>query len=362
MQVPHKHPCFISDKDDNLPMRGAILKYLYIPLAALIVSACTPASETVHETRFMMGTLVDFTLYDANKENAAMAIKAAADEMQRVENLFTIYGDGDNPVKQFNASEPGTPVELPEEIDNLLNLAMQIDSQSHHGFSITLASLNKLWGFSLPTPPTSPPTGETVARLTRLSSNCLQQLPNHRWKRIRQECQLDFGAIAKGYAIDRGIMALKESGIGNAIINAGGDIRVIGRHGERPWQVGIRHPRKSGEVIATLKVEGDVSIVTSGDYERFYIFDDVRYHHILNPTFGQPARKSQSATVIADHAAMADGWSTALFVMGETGIESIEKRGMDAILVDANGKIHTTKDIESRLQLSLSAPMLRTSD
>ena len=109
----------------------------------------------------------------------------------------------------------------------------------------------------------------------------------------------------------------KQNGISNAIINAGGDIRLIGSHGKRPWRIGIRHPRYKGEVIETLELEGDVAVVTSGDYERFYIFEGQRYHHIINPATGWPAEKSQSATVIAPNATLADAWSTALFIMGK---------------------------------------------
>ena len=310
----------------------------------------------------MMGTLVDFTLYGANKKNASIAIKAAADEMQRIENSFTIYGESDNAVKAFNASTLYTQQKLPEEVDKLLNTAEQINMQSKGAFSITLGALNKLWGFSATEAPTTPPPANEVVRLLKDSTACLQQQSGKRWKRTKPECRLDFGAIAKGYAIDRGIEQLRENGIDNAIINAGGDIRVIGSHGERPWQVGIRHPRNPNKVIATLKIEGDVSIVTSGDYERTYIFDGMRYHHILDPANGQPAGKSQSATVIARNATMADGWSTALFVLGKKGLSLVESRGMDALLVSEDGSIHSTEGIETRLQLSLSPPMLRTSD
>ena len=331
-------------------------------LSTSLLVACSSEPETVHETRFMMGTLVDFTVYGANKKSASIAIKAAADEMQRVENRFTIYGEGDNPVKAFNAAKLNRPQTLPEEIDKLLNTAKQIHMQSRGAFSITLGALNRLWGFSATEAPTSPPPADEVARLLKGSTACLQQQSGQRWKRTKVECQLDFGAIAKGYAIDRGIEKLKENGIDNTIINAGGDIRVIGSHGERPWQVGIRHPRNPNEVIATLKIEGDVSIVTSGDYERTYISDGMRYHHILDPGNGQPANRSQSATIIAKNATMADGWSTALFVLGKEGLSLVKSRGMDALLVDTDGVVHTSEKIESRLQLSLSPPMLRTSD
>jgi len=342
-------------------MRAILTNHLLILLLGIVLSACSPTSETVHETRFMMGTLVDFTVYDANTKNAAMAIKAAADEMQRIENLFTIYGDQNNSVKIFNNAKAGTDIKLPSEIDALLTRSMQIEQKSDGAFNPALGSLNKLWGFSQPTPPTSPPPAEEIEQIVSSSSHCLQQRADG-WSRTGKSCQLDFGAIAKGYALEQGMKVLKLHGIEHAIINAGGDIRVGGSHGKRPWQIGIRHPRQPGQVIATLKISGDKSVVTSGDYERFYLYKGKRYHHILDPRLGMPASRSQSATVIADDATTADGWSTALFVMGADGLETIEKMGMDAILVDADGTIHTTKNIESRLQLSLSPPMLRTSD
>lgn len=315
----------------------------------------------MHETRFMMGTLVDFTIYGANTKNASIAIKAAADEMQRIENLFTIYGDQKNSVKMFNGAKAGSDIKLPDEVDKLLGRSTEIKEKSSGAFNPALGSLNMLWGFSQSTPPTSPPPAEEIEQIVSSLSHCLQQRGNG-WSRTENSCQLDFGAIAKGYALEQGMKTLKSHGIKHAIINAGGDIRISGSHGERPWQIGIRHPRQPGQVIATLKITGDKSMVTSGDYERFYIYKGKRYHHILDPRLGMPATRSQSATVIADDATTADGWSTALFVMGEDGLEIIGMMGMDAILVDANGKIHTTKNIESRLQLSLSPPMLRTSD
>lgn len=342
-------------------MRGTITKHLLLLLVAIVVSACTPESETVHETRFMMGTLVDFTVYGANKENASIAIKDAADEMQRIENIFTIYGDQQNSVKAFNNSEAGVHTAFPHEIDALLRKSIDMEEVSSGSFNPALGSLNKLWGFSQTTSPNTPPPTKEIEQFHIKSSHCLQHHADG-WSRTSTDCQLDFGAIAKGYALDRGMKKLESHHIKHAIINAGGDIVVSGSHGERPWQIGIRHPRLPNRILATLKIEGDRSVVTSGDYERFYIYQGKRYHHILDPKSGMPAIKSQSATVIADNATMADGWSTALFVMGIKGIETIEKLGMDAILVDSNGKIHTTKNIESRLQLTLSAPMLRTSD
>lgn len=331
-------------------------------ITLICITACSPASETVHETRFMMGTLVDFTIYSANKDSASIAIKAAADEMQRIENLFTIYGDESNAIKVFNNSVPGSSVKLPDEVHALMLISNRVNHESSGAFSPTLGSLNRLWGFSLPTPPFSPPQTDQIERLKKDSTHCVIMDKQHRWLRTNRQCKLDFGAIAKGYALEQGMKMLKSHGIGHAIINAGGDIRISGSRGERAWKIGIRHPRHEKKVVATINIKTDLSIVTSGDYERSYSYQGKRYHHILNPKTGMPAAEVQSATVIAADAVSADAWSTALFVMGSRGLESIEKLGMDAILVDADGKIHSTKNIESRLQLSLTPPMLRTSD
>lgn len=310
----------------------------------------------------MMGTLVDFTIHSANKDNASIAIKAAADEMQRIENLFTIYGEGSNAIKSFNRSVPGVSMKFPDEVHALLLRSNRVKHQSSGAFSPALGSLNRLWGFSLPNPPSSPPQTDQIERLKKDSINCVIMNGQKSWKRSNRQCLLDFGAIAKGYALEQGMKVLKSHGIEHAIINAGGDIRVSGKRGKRAWKIGIRHPRHEKEVVATIDIKSDLSIVTSGDYERSYIYQGRRYHHILNPETGMPASKVQSATVIAADAVSADAWSTALFVMGSRGLKIIEKLGMDAILVDANGKIQTTKNIESRLQLSLTPPMLRTSD
>ncbi|MCF7821894.1 MAG: FAD:protein FMN transferase [Mariprofundaceae bacterium] len=333
-----------------------------LAISILFITACSPASDTIRETRFMMGTLVEFTIYGAGEEQALSAVTAAGSEMQRIENLFTIYGDGSNPVKAFNQSTPGTMQTLPTEVTTLLGTALEVEKLSGHAFSPSLGALNRLWGFSQTQAPTLPPPEKEITLLSGASFACLQYSPEEDFSRNNSRCELDFGAIAKGYAIERGMETLQSHGINHAIINAGGDIKVIGTHGDRPWQIGIRHPRNSGEVLTTIEAAGEISIVTSGDYERYYNYQGRRYHHILDPHSGVPAVKSRSATVIASNATLADAWSTALFVMGREGLPLIREMGMNAILVDGNGDIHYSKNSESRLQPSRSAPMLRTSE
>ncbi len=304
--------------------------------AVLLLGGCSPSD--IHETRFIMGTLVEFTVADADSARAEAAMAAAADEMQRIENIFTIYGKTDNAVKAFNASPPGVPVELPGEVNALLGQALDIEKRSDGAFNPALGRLNRLWGFSGESPPSQPPSSEAIRDAMPVQP-CIHRLPDGRWQRNHASCMLDFGAIAKGYAIDRGMAVLKQRGIHHAIINAGGDIRLIGSHHGKPWRIGLRHPRRKGAVLGSLSVSGDVSIVTSGDYERYFLYKDRRYHHILNPQTGMPATASQSATVIAASATLADAWSTALFVLGPDGLAHLERLGMPALLVDRKGRL-----------------------
>ncbi len=331
-------------------------------ISILFITACSPASDTIHETRFMMGTLIEFTIHDAGQEQALSAIEAAGSEIQRIENLFTIYGEGSNPVRLFNQSPPGIMQKLPTEVATLLETALEVEKRSGHAFSPTLGALNRLWGFSQAEAPALPPSDEKISTLSKASLACLQHGSEGSFSRNSPLCELDFGAIAKGYAIERGMETLQSHGINHAIINAGGDIKVIGTHGDRPWKIGIRHPRNSGEVITTIEAAGEISIVTSGDYERYFNHQGRRYHHILDPQSGMPASKAQSATIISSSATLADAWSTALFVMGREGLPLIGKMGMNAILVDDNGDIHYSKKCRiplAALTLGSYAPYIR---
>jgi FAD:protein FMN transferase len=311
----------------------------------LLLAGCSSTPPDVHESRFIMGTLVQFTISGSDRDKALGAIRAAADEMQRIDDTFTIYGTHANTVKTFNASKPGEIVKLAPEVDKLLLTSLDVWRQSGGAFDPAIGSLSLLWGFSLPVPPKAPPSAGDIGKDLAGSHPDMLVRREAGWKRLNAETMLDFGGIAKGYAIDRGIAVLRAHGIANAILDAGGDLRVIGDHHGKPWRIGLRHPRRKDETLGWFEASGDVSIVTSGDYERFYLYHGKRYQHILDPKTGMPAALSQSVTVVADNATKADGWSTALFVLGAKGLPLADARGMQAVLVDAEGVVHTTKRV-----------------
>jgi thiamine biosynthesis lipoprotein len=162
--------------------------------------------------------------------------------------------------------------------------------------------------------------------------------------------RLDLGGFAKGYGVDVAIEHLREMGITNAVVNAGGDLRAIGRHGNRPWRVGIRNPRGPG-ILASVDVQGDESVFTSGDYERYFEYEGIRYYHILDPRTGYPARGARSVTVFDDNAAEADAAATAIFVAGpEEWYEVAKSMGIKAVmLVDTRGTIYMTPNLKDRI-------------
>jgi thiamine biosynthesis lipoprotein len=169
--------------------------------------------------------------------------------------------------------------------------------------------------------------------------------------------QLDFGAYVKCYGVNRAIDELRRHGVRNAIVNAGGDLRAIGRKGDRPWRIGIRDPRGPG-ILASIEIQGDESVFTSGDYERFFMYQGKRYHHIIDPRSGYPPDGAMSATVIYPGGGVGGGASTALMVAGPKDWMAVV-RGMhlkQAMLVAADRKVYMTPALAARIHFEVEPP------
>ncbi len=192
-----------------------------------------------------------------------------------------------------------------------------------------------------------------IAQKPRMSDLSISQSSTHKNQLIstNSAVSLNFGAFAKGYGIALEIKKLQALGIKNAVINAGGDLSVIGQHGDRAWNIGIRHPRND-TLLASVEVADNESVFTSGDYERVYYHDNKRFHHILDPRTGYPTQDAQSVTVIHSDAGRADAAATALFVAGSKEWENIAKKmGIRYVmLVDANNDIHMTTAMQTRVK------------
>jgi len=158
--------------------------------------------------------------------------------------------------------------------------------------------------------------------------------------------RIGLGGIAKGYSVDRAVQAIKDFGIKNFAVNAGGDLTVRGRKDGKLWWVGIRHPRSKTENIALLPISNG-TVATSGDNERFFVVNGVRYCHVLNPRTGYPANECQGVTLIAKTAYLADAFATAVFVMGPAkGMQFIESQDhLEGMIVDASGRVHVSSGL-----------------
>ncbi|MHC4319893.1 MAG: FAD:protein FMN transferase [Planctomycetota bacterium] len=262
-----------------------------------------------------------------------------------------------SPLSAVNAAAGSHPVQVPDDLRAVLRRGVEIGARTGGAFDITWAALWGVWDFQA-AEPRVPGVAETAERVALVDFRRIEIDDEAGTVYLPQEgMRIGLGGIAKGYALDRSARALRERGIDSFLISAAGQMMLGGLRGERPWRVGIRDPRGGlGDYFARLELT-DTSIASSGDYERFFILDGVRYHHILDPATGRPARGLRGATVVCADATLADALSTALMVMGlQVGLDLAERLdGVEAVLVDDQGEVHTTSGLADRL-LDLRPP------
>jgi thiamine biosynthesis lipoprotein len=304
---------------------------------------CKGGTDKIYkESKVVMGTIVEITVAHRSEEQARIAIGEAMGEFQLIDDLMSSYKPGST-VSRVNQTGFIAKVPVGEEIFRVLQEAVAVSDTSGGAFDPTIWPVSQIWGFEqggkIPAP-------ELLAKKVALVGYDMLQFDELSYSVGFSigGMGLDLGAIAKGWAVDRAMEKLIARGIYNAIIDAGGDLRIIGsRPGKDFWRIGVQHPREPGALLLTFDLK-DTAIVTSGDYERFFITDGVRYHHVLNPSTGQPARGCQSVTVLAPTAAEADACATAAFVLGPSqGLAFLRARpGVRGVIVGADGQLHWT--------------------
>lgn len=343
-------------------MPARLTSLLATLLLALLLGACSRQDTAVREQQFIaFGTLISVTLYDADDAHSRRAFT-------ELEQLFNQMH------RDWHAWEPGPLVDLnqalatrgvadvPASILPLLEPAQRLSRASRGLFDPAIGGLLALWGWHSEDPPQQPPEPAAIAaQVAKHASMADLQLQGTRLRTGNRSVQLDFGGFAKGYAAQYGAQYLRALGIGNAIVAVAGDIHAIGTHGERPWRVGIRHPRAPGVLAATELNDGE-SISTSGDYERYFEHAQRRYHHLLDPRSGYPATGVTSVTVIARDGATADAAASALFIAGLEDWRRVA-RALDVdqvMLVDAEGVLHMTPAMAERVRIEAEpAPRVR---
>ena len=281
----------------------------------------------IKRSQILLGTIVEIQIKDADKEKAASSIGKAFAEIKRIDDLFSTYKE-ESPVWKINNSND-TIFTVDNEIYNLMVISDSLWKISNGAFDVSLNNLITAWEFDCDSP-SLPGDNKILTALNKSSWQNINLTGSNSFKR-KNNVELDFGAIAKGYAVDKAIFVLKENKIDNALINAGGDIKTIGDD----WMVGIQHPRNRNQIMGKVN-PGNMSVATSGDYEKYFMFNGKRYHHILNPETGYPADSLISVTVISRDCTTADALATAVFVLGPAaGKKLIEQLpNTEAMMID----------------------------
>jgi FAD:protein FMN transferase len=320
-------------------------------LAGIILLGCTPNTQIYQRSQLLMGTTVDITVVSTDESKAHDAITAAFGEIGRIEALLSTYQENSD-LSKVNQAAGSRPVTVNPEVMAVVKEAFRIAHLTEGAFNIALGPAISLWDVTGKNHIPEATELEKLLPLLKFSDIELDEarrtifLP-HSGMRI------DVGGIGKGYAADQAEQVLKRYGMTSGIIAIAGDVKVFGHKSDGGfWHIGIRHPRRNDPPLAEIDLI-DEAISTSGDYERFFIKDGQRYHHILNPKTLFPAGRSQSVTVIAKKAILTDALATGVFVMGpEKGMALIERLpDIEGVIVDAQGKVEVSSGLKSRLKL-----------
>ena len=290
-----------------------------------------------------MGTQVIVKAVGADRAQLDRGVTAAFDEVWRLERMMSNFMP-DSELSRINQQAGKSPARVSRELFDVIKRALYFSDLTGGTFDISFASVGKLWNFRtgiLPDPAAIkaqlPFVDYRKIQLNESDSSVFLPFP---------QMEIGLGGIGKGYAMDRAMAVLSAHGIENAIVMAGGDTLVKGKKGTDLWRIGLRDPDKKDGILAVLPLE-DQAISTSGDYERFFIKDGVRYHHILDPATGYPAMKCRSVTVLARDATTSDALTKGVFILGpEKGLALLERlEGVEGIVIDPSGKMHLSSGL-----------------
>ncbi|MEJ2360589.1 MAG: FAD:protein FMN transferase [Gammaproteobacteria bacterium] len=327
-----------------------LLLCLLLPLAA-----CHPAKKMVTTTDSIMafGDFVQVTLITVPRQDQRAILKRVEDEMNYMQTAFHPWKTGPmgrtNQLLAAAGKFSANPSVIP-----LVRKAQRLAKESQGLFNPAIGNLVQLWGFHADFPPQGPPPAPgAIQKLVRQHPRMQDiSISGIRMDNTNPAVRLDLSGIAKGYVLDFVMTRLQAEGVHDAMIDANGDLKVLGQHGNRPWHIGIRDPRGNG-IIASLDARDGEGVFTSGDYENYYDYDGKRYCNIIDPRTGYPADKTRSVTVINRDGALADAAATALFVAGPKQWPGIASdMGVKLVmLIDSQGVIYMTPQMRKRITL-----------
>jgi len=336
-------------------VRAAAIALLGLVLLVGRAGAAPDPDQKFVYTGQAMGTVISVFFWTDDETKAAKGANAVFEEMKRLDAVMTTWTP-DSEVSQINSAAGLKPVKVSDETFAVIERAMDVSKKSRGVFDITVGAFKGLWKFDQDMDGTLPDPVDVKKRLANIGYKYLKLDKKRRTVFLAKKgMSITLGGIAKGYAVDKCVKLLHDQGFVNFMIQAGGDMYIAGKKGTEPWTVGIRDPRGAPDAMFALAPIEDHSFSTSGDYERGFVKDGVRYHHILDPRTGQPAHASRSVTVRAKDAFTADAWSKVLFILGWKESLALLKReklsDFEVVWVDQANTVHMTKGIEGALKV-----------
>ena len=316
-------------------------------------AACT--KEPIYRQQsYVFGTLVEVTLWGENDARAQELIGKVLREFDRLHKELHAWQPSEL-TKVNEAIAKGEAITTTPELAAILQDATKLSVQSNGTFNPAIGKLIELWGFqSDEFKPVIPDPEKIKALVNAKPSMADLKIDGATISSGNRDVQIDLGGYAKGYALDRAIDILKKEGTQNALINIGGNIIALGERGNRPWRIGIQHPRKPS-AIAVMDIYNGEAIGTSGDYQRYFEKAGQRYCHIIDPATGMPVENVQSVTIVAKRGTQAgvlsDVASKPIFVAAsDKWREAARAMGIDLVMrVDGNGGVDVTSLMSKRL-------------
>jgi FAD:protein FMN transferase len=299
-----------------------------------------------------MGSQLRVAIWTADEASAAAAADRVAKEFDRLEALLSVWRDGSDVVR-MNAAAGVAPVTVDQDTIEVLALAVDAARRTNGKFDVTFGPLSEIWKFDHDQDNVVPGRAAIEARLPFIDHTAIELDRGKRTAFVsRPGVRVHLGGIGKGYAIDRAVALLRAEGFADFLLQAGGDMFGAGTNNGAPWKLGIADPRGGHAAFAAVELR-DRTLSTSGDYERFFFEDGVRYHHLIDPDTGSPARGCRSVTIVASLAVTADVLSTGVFIMGpEKGLALIEDLpDVEGVIVTAANEVLISSGLKGRVDV-----------
>ena len=344
---------------------------------AVLSSSCQQQPREHNDSFLAFGTIINVTLLEVDDETAEKSFRHIREDLAIMHRVWHVWEPGSlkriNSLLAYKTEFSASPSVL-----DVVHIAKDLAIKSNHLFNPAIGKLIALWGFHSQKKPGIQPSDKEIQILLKQNPT----LENITIKGVRMNTnnaavKIDLGGVAKGVAVDRVLTYLKQQGIHNALIDTGGDLKVIGKHGDRPWKVAIRDPRfktqanteKTLSIVASVELNDNEAAFTSGDYERYFKNkenkdQDKHFHHIIDPRTGYPAVGTQSVTVLHEDAATADAAATALFIAGPKQWVEIAKamKIKYVLLIDEKGKLHISSAMQKRINLEQAREIVEQAD